>query len=355
MSDRLSMTARRRWMAPLIILLLLGAASNAAAETRLEGRIRQDQLWDEGGTPYRITGVLSVDADATVTVAPDVVVLFEKGSRLDIKGALMADGSVFDGLEDLYNQEKMRFQPGSRGRLTHCAAQNLSIEIHTNEAFITDSVISNRNGSGITIGKLCHPAIFHNDFTHNSYYAVYKEGRAPLHAPHNYWGAASGPSGTGPGKGDAVNAAVDFMPFETADMGEHLVLLERDLDRTTLRPGDSFTLTYVIANLNSFDHDVILGASIYSDPEHHIHSPAHDLAVTITPGRHRLTRTFTIPPNAAPGRYTLLWGVMKSDLSAYDVLQKDPDRLRISAVDDVRPPPLTASPGWVPLKPSMPY
>jgi len=349
------MTAMRCWMAPLFVLLVLGAASHAAAETRLKGAIRQDQIWDEGGTPYRITGLLSVDTEATVTVAPDVVVLFEKGGRLDVKGAFMADGTVFDGLEDLYNQETMRFQPGSRGRLTHCVVQNLSIEIHTNEAIVTDSVIANRNGSGITIGKMCRPVIFRNDFTHNSYYAVYKEGQASLHVPHNYWGAASGPSGTGPGKGDAVNAAVDFIPFETADVGDHLVLLEKDLDRTTLQPGDSFTLTYVIANLNSYDHDVILGASIYSDPDHHIHSPAHDLAVTITPGRHRLTRTFTIPPNAAPGRYTLLWGVMKSDLSAYDVLQKDLDRLRIGAADETIPPPPTESPGWVPLKPSLPY
>jgi hypothetical protein len=351
----------RRWGASgITFVAVLGFALCADAETRLEGQIRHDQIWNAAQSPYRIAGVLSVDKGATVTMGPGVVVRFEKGSRFDVKGTLMADYAVFDGLEDIYNHEKLLFHPGSRGRLSHCAAQNLSLEIRTSEALITGSVISNRNGSGITVGKMSRPAIFHNDFTHNSYYAVYKEGQDTLRVPNNYWGAADGPSGTGPGKGDAVNAAVDFRPYASADMGEHLILLERDLDHTTVQPGENLTLTYVIANLNSFDHDVILGASIYSDPAHHIHSPAHDLAVTIKPGCYRLTRAFTIPKDAAPGHYTLLWGVMKSDLSAYDVLQEDPNRLNISTTATVSPPatvssPAAKSPGWVPLKRSLPY
>ena len=349
------MGALWQWAALLMALLAaLQFAASAAAETRLEGPIRQDQIWDQGQSPYRIAGVLSVERNATVTVTPGVVVRFEKDSRIDVKGSLMADHAVFDGMEDLYNHEKIRFHPGSQGRLSHCVAQNLALEIHTSEAMITGSVISNRNGSGITVGKTSRPAIFHNDFTHNSYYAVYKEGHDILHAPNNYWGAADGPSGTGPGTGDAVNTAVDFLPFASADMGEHLVLLERRLDHTTAQPGANVTLTYVIANLNSFDHDVILGASIYSDPARHIHSPSHDLAVTIKPGVHRVTRAFTIPPDAALGYYTMLWGVMKADLSAYFVLQKDPDRLNVAAVAATEPPP-AESPGWAPIKPSLPY
>ena len=341
---------RERFLARIALLAVLGFAVSAGAETRLEGPIRQDQIWNEGQSPYRIAGVLSVDRGVTVTIAPGVLIRFEKGSRLDVKGTLMADQAVFDGMEDSYNHEKMRFHPGSRGRLTRCVVQDLSLEIHTSEALITGSAISNRNGSGITVGKNSRPSILHNDFSHNSYYAVYKEGRDTLGVPENYWGAADGPSGAGPGKGDAVNATVDFMPFGTADMGQHLLMVNRGLDRTTVQPGDSLTLTYDITNLNSFDHTVILGASIYSDPAHHIHSPAHDLLVTIGPGRHRLTRAFSIPPNTAPGAYTVLWGVMKSDLSAYYVLQKDPDLLSVDAAPVAIPSP-SKSPGGTPLKP----
>lgn len=357
MSDRPAIyTVRRlrqRVSAGIVFLTVLGFALGAGADTRLEGPIRKDRIWGEGESPYRVAGVLSIDRDVTVTIAPGVLIRFEKGSRLDVKGTLMADQTVFDGVEDIYNHETMRFHPGSRGRLTRCVVQDLALEIHTSEALITGSVISNRNGSGITVGKNSRPSILHNDFSHNSYYAVYKEGRDTLGVPDNYWGAADGPSGAGPGKGDAVNATVDFMPFETADVGEHLLMVSRGLDRTTVQPGDSLTLTYDIANLNSFDHAAILGASIYSDPAHHIHSPAHDLTVTIGPGRHRLTRAFTIPPNTAPGAYTVLWGVMKSDLSAYYVLQKDPDLLRIGATPAAIPSP-SKSPGGVPLKPSAP-
>ena len=347
------MEALRQWAVLVIaILAALEFASGAAAETRLEGPVRQDQTWDQGQSPYRIAGVLSVERNATVTITPGVVVRFEKDSWIDVKGTLMADHAVFDGVEDRYNHEKILFHPGSQGGLSHCVAQNLALEIHTSDAMVTGSVISNRNGSGITVGKTSRPTILHNDFTHNSYYAVYKEGHDILHVPNNYWGAADGPSGTGPGKGDAVNTAVDFLPFASADMGEHLLLLDRSLDHTTVQPGGHVTLTYVIANLNSFDHDVILGASIYSDPARHIHSPSHDLAVTIKPGVHRVTRAFSIPANAAPGHYTMLWGVMKSDLSAYFVLQKDPDRLNVTAVAATDPPPIE-SPGWTPLKRSL--
>ena len=183
---------------------------------------------------------------------------------------------------------------------------------------------------------------------------MYKEGQDTLPAPDNYWGAASGPSGAGPGKGDAVNPSIDFMPFATADTGEHLVLVETKLDHAAAGPGSRLTLTYVVANLNSFDHAAILGASIYSDPEHHMHSPAHDLAVTIQPGRHRLTRGFTIPDNASPGRYTVLWGIMKSDLSAYYALKKDADMLSVGVSPTASPPP-AATPGWVPIRKAMPY
>ena len=346
----------RRWIAPLLALLvLLGSTQLASSETRLEGQIHEDMVWDAAQSPFRLTGLLTVPSGATVTITSGVVVLFDKNSRLEVKGTLMAGETVFDGAADINNREKIRFLPGSRGRLTHCAVENLEIECRSSEVLVTGSAISNRNGSGITVGKTYQPTIVRNDFLRNSYYAVYKEGQATLRAPNNYWGAADGPSGAGGGKGDAVNPSVDFMPYEKADMGEHLFLVERELENTTLRPGSSASLTYVIANLNSFDHNAILGASIYSDPAHHIHSPADDLAVTIKPGHHRYTRSFAIPGTLPEGRYTVLWGVMKTDLTAYYALEKDPDALHIGSVEPVLPPPPVTAPGWVPVKKSRPF
>jgi hypothetical protein len=336
---------------PGLALLAIPWVTIAAAETRLQGQIRQDQIWSEENSPYRLTGALTISEGANVTIPPGVVVRFDKGSRLEVKGSFTAGETFFDGMQDLHNREMLLFHPGSRGHLTYCVIENLELQIRTSDAAVTNSMISNPNGSGITVGKTCHPTITGNDFHGNSYYAVYKEGKKVVRTPNNYWGAADGPSGAGPGSGDAVNTPVDFMPFQKSDIGEHLVLSDTRLDQTTLGPGSRFALTYVIDNLNSYDHAVILGASIFNNPEKHIHSPAHDRKISVKPGRHEFTRSFVIPDNAPAGPYDVLWGVMKADLTAYYVLKKDPGILHIGPAPTAVLPP-AAVPGWVPLKTS---
>jgi len=41
-------------------------------------------------------------------------------------------------------------------------------------------------------------------------------GATPVNAENNWWGAADGPGGTGPGSGDAIYGNIDFTPFLTA-------------------------------------------------------------------------------------------------------------------------------------------
>jgi hypothetical protein len=323
------------------------------AGTRLQGSIPQDQVWEEEKSPYRLSGTVTIGKGVTITLPPDIVLQFDKDSRLEIKGSFNADEALFDGMEDMHNREMLLFHPGSQGRLTSCVIQNLELQIRTSQVVVRHSAISNSNGSGITIGKNSRPTITGNDFHGNSYYAVYREGKDALQTPNNFWGAADGPSGAGPGSGNAVNTPVNFMPFQKSDIGEHLVLAARRLDQARLRPGSRFSLTYVIDNLNSYDHAVILGASIYNDPEKHIHSPANDRKISVKPGRHEFTRLFAIPDNAPEGSYDVLWGVMKADLTAYYVLKKDPGILRIGPEPAMVLPP-TAVPDWMPQK-SMPY
>lgn len=341
------------WFAAGLVLVATPWRTVAMAETRLQGIIRQDQVWEEEKSPYRLTGTVTIGKGVTVSLPPATVVRFDKGSCLEVKGSFSADEALFDGLEEMHNRETLLFHPGSRGRLTACVIQNLELQLRTDQAAITHNAISNPNGSGITVGRNSRPTITGNDFHANSYYAVYREGKDVLRVPNNYWGAADGPSGAGPGSGDAVNPPVDFRPFQQKDISAHLVLSDRHLEPATLGPGSRFSLTYVIDNLNSYDHAVILGASIFSDPDHHIHSSSHDLKITVEPGRHRFTRSFTVPARAPEGRYDVLWGVMKTDLTAYYVLKKDPGILHIRPEPAARFTPV-APPGWVPLK-SSPY
>ena len=341
------------WFAAGLVLVATPWRTVAMAETRLQGVIRQDQVWEEEKSPYRLTGTVTIGKGVTVSLPPAMVVRFDKGSCLEVKGSFSADEALFDGLEEMHNRETLLFHPGSRGRLTACVIQNLELQLRTDQAAITRNAISNPNGSGITVGRNSRPTITGNDFHANSYYAVYREGKDVLRVPNNYWGAADGPSGAGPGNGDAVNPPVDFRPFQKKDISEHLVLSDRHLAPTTVGPGSRFSLTYVIDNLNSYDHAIILGASIFSNPDHHIHSSTHDLKITVQPGRHRFTRSFAVPARAPEGRYDVLWGIMKTDLTAYYVLKKDPGILHIRPEPAARFTPV-AAPGWVPLK-SSPY
>jgi hypothetical protein len=45
---------------------------------------------------------------------------------------------------------------------------------------------------------------------------IFRSGSPALNAINNWWGAATGPSGAGPGTGDAVSTHVTFSPFLTS-------------------------------------------------------------------------------------------------------------------------------------------
>ena len=61
-------------------------------------------------------------------------------------------------------------------------------------------------------GSIAH----YNNFAGNTEYGVYNEGEPVIDATHNWWGNPRGPSGVGPGTGDAVSDYVDFDPWLTA-------------------------------------------------------------------------------------------------------------------------------------------
>jgi PKD repeat protein len=59
-----------------------------------------------------------------------------------------------------------------------------------------------------------------NDIFDNDEYGVYNESGYMVDATGNWWGDASGPSGRGPGSGDAVSEDVDYEPWLSAPCGE---------------------------------------------------------------------------------------------------------------------------------------
>ncbi len=58
-----------------------------------------------------------------------------------------------------------------------------------------------------------------NNIAGNSRYGVWNEGGETLDATKNWWGDTSGPSGKGPGDGDAVSTKVLYSPWLGAELG----------------------------------------------------------------------------------------------------------------------------------------
>ncbi len=93
-----------------------------------------------------------------------------------------------------------------------------NIGIHS---YLTDSrIITNNNFTQNSLfGIKCqssHPLIHDNNFVGNGC-AVFGDGWMGLvNATWNWWGAANGPSGNGPGAGDPVSENVDYEPWLTS-------------------------------------------------------------------------------------------------------------------------------------------
>jgi hypothetical protein len=68
-----------------------------------------------------------------------------------------------------------------------------------------DEDLEEVDASGITVN--------YNDIVGNSEWGVMNNGTNVLDAENNWWGDADGPSGEGPGNGDAVSTGVDYDPW----------------------------------------------------------------------------------------------------------------------------------------------
>ena len=79
---------------------------------------------------------------------------------------------------------------------------------------VTASSLS-RNGTAVVTSNHGNPVITGNDIVGNSFGVQNNDSSVTINATNNYWGAASGPSGAGPGTGDKVSTYVNFTPFSS--------------------------------------------------------------------------------------------------------------------------------------------
>jgi hypothetical protein len=65
----------------------------ARSQTTVSGRIEQDTMWTQDGSPFVLIGPVVVVADVTLTIEPGVQVRGTAGSSLVVNGALRAVGT----------------------------------------------------------------------------------------------------------------------------------------------------------------------------------------------------------------------------------------------------------------------
>ena len=141
------------------------------------GRISQDTVWTPGdGTPYVVSGTLTVDSDVTFTILPDVKVLYESGARLSVNGTLDIRGTA-DRQVVMESVEGEAAEKGDWGGISirsgaHATIRGLNVR-HARTAlsfsgtgFVRDSVFTD-NTDGIVISN-ASPLIAANQLERNT-------------------------------------------------------------------------------------------------------------------------------------------------------------------------------------------
>jgi hypothetical protein len=80
-------------------------------------------------------------------------------------------------------------------------------------AEVKASTISNNDAIGIYVCDDSTLEAHFNKIVGNTNFGVWNDGGGTVDATYNWWGANTGPSGFGPGDGDAVSNNVDFVPW----------------------------------------------------------------------------------------------------------------------------------------------
>lgn len=175
------------------------------------------------------------------------------GIRGQLVGSLVFDnvfrGATGDGVEISENQATA--SPGN-------AAEDNAVLLN---CFFQNGGSALRFSSTQAAGTMATNFARFNDLVANGAGATYA-GAESLDVTSNYWGAADGPSGDGPGSGDAANGAtLEFDPFLAAPStvgtpcdpeADLAITKEDDVDGLAV-PGDPIVYSIRVENLGPFD------------------------------------------------------------------------------------------------------
>jgi hypothetical protein len=227
---------------PVTTLTGMTISGNGSGKDLIEKRaatISASQTWPLSAVAYVVTGSVYVEASGTpvLTIPAGVTVKFNSGAELVISynnpGALLAsgtsgspilftaNGSTSPGFwKGLYIGNKT---PATTTQISYATVEyggwtfwtRGGIHVRSIAPTLDHLTLRNNVVAGLSV-DLGAPSVTNCTFLGNSAGLITTAGTSLFNARLNWWGATSGPSGSGPGTGQSISSGVYFDPWLTA-------------------------------------------------------------------------------------------------------------------------------------------
>lgn len=182
-----------------------GAISSSSELTITNSTFSQNSSMNTGGAIFNV---------ATLSVSGST---FNNNSGYWFGGAIDNEGTANIDTSQFLNNFSTYAGGATSG---HGGAISNNKSLTVTNSIIKNNSASIRGDGGAIYNWDGNVILTCNTILGNTNTSVVNLGSAPLmKAENNWWGAASGPSGTGSGSGDSVSINVDFTPFLTTEPG----------------------------------------------------------------------------------------------------------------------------------------
>jgi PKD repeat protein len=186
----------------IIFIFAVCFPATAGADTNVTGSISANTVWNLTGSPYIVTGDVTVETGAVLTVNAGVAVKFNSGFALNVSGTLNASGTATNPVIFTSNQgspasedwKGIRFTYNSSGTLANCVIEyaESGIYFHGDGAREITGCKIRHNKYGVETsssgaGSVVNDSSFEGNTEYN-YYVRWGNHRVVLDAKNNWWG-----------------------------------------------------------------------------------------------------------------------------------------------------------------------
>jgi len=137
-----------------LVLVLNTSNASAAGPTSVSGPIAANTNWNATGSPYIVTGDITVNAGVTLTIWPNTTVAFDAGQGINVLGTLnvLSNGTLVNNVVTFTSNQPPGFQfPGQWTGIVFAAGSSGSFS-NARLNYATDPIVN--NGGTVTFAGL---------------------------------------------------------------------------------------------------------------------------------------------------------------------------------------------------------